>query len=119
MADIASTDVTYTVSNSKIGSNSRFKALIKADFGDGTLTYPSGGVPLTKANMGCPTVIEHFSFDDAANDDGYVYKYDRDAEAIRIYQGGYDGTVAGPLVELSGGTDTVAATSIYFNVEGW
>lgn len=120
MADIAASDVTYVISNQKIGPNSRSKNLVKATFGDGTLTYPTGGIPLTKAKMGLPTVIEHFSFDDAANDDGYMYKYDRDAEKIRIYvTGDADATAAATATELAGGSDAVAATTIYFNVEGW
>jgi len=118
MPDIAASNVTHTVQpgTNRIESERRC-ALIKLDFGDGTLTYPAGGIPLTKGKMGCPTTIDAFTFVDAANDNGFLYKYDLDATKLRIYQGDNDGTADGPLVEL--GNVAVAATTIYAEVTGW
>ena len=52
MADLASTDLTYTsVRKAEIGRISK-TVLVDVAFGDGALTYPNGGVPLDKAKLG-------------------------------------------------------------------
>lgn len=119
MADIAASGVTYDIQNERMGAHSRVRRLIKLDFGDGTDTYPAGGIPLTKGKMGCPNVIEELSFDDMENDDGLLYKYDRDAEKVRIFLADNDATEDSALIEYTGGATAVAATTLYVNVEGW
>lgn len=88
MADIAAADVTYTKQEGTQGacpSDPRFRAIFKVQFGDGALTYPSGGIPLTKGKLGCPTNIDELTIIDSDDSNGIVYKYDRENGKIRIY----------------------------------
>lgn len=118
MADIAAADLTYTEQGrGKTDASSRRTGTFKIQFGDGALTYPSGGIPLSKGKMGCPTTIEEFMFVDMSNGDGYLYKYDFTNEKIRIYQGDNNNASDAALIEL--GSVAIAATSLYAKVTGW
>lgn len=121
MADIAASDVTYTKATGKdeVTGGSKYKAVFTVAFGNGTLTYPTGGVALTKGHLGCPTQIDSLSFSEMAADDGYLYKYDESAGKIRIYRGNYGGTAAAALIEFVGGTTAVPATSLIVEVTGF
>lgn len=121
MADLAASDVTYTLQTgrSELTGGSKQKHVYSIAFGDGTDTYPSGGVPLTKAKLGLPTIIEALNFVEDNAGDGYIYKFDESAEKIRIYTADYDATADGPLIELSGGSSAVAATTLIIEVTGW
>lgn len=112
MADIAASDVTYTKRGSRdeLTGSSKYRAVFDVAFGDGALTYPSGGVPLTKGNMGMPVVIKAFNMVDKASDNGNEYKYDESAETIRIFVSG---------TELSAGVATPAATTLVVEVTGY
>lgn len=74
MADIAAGDVTYTIVHHRKGEDGRQRVVAKLVFGDGALTYPSGGVPLTKAKLACPTIIESLSVY-AKGTSGYEFSY--------------------------------------------
>ncbi len=125
MADIAASDVTYAkVEGSSKGSPSdpRTSNIMSITFGNGALTYPSGGVPLTKAKLGCPAVIEDFVFIDSANANGYVAKYNPVTEKIRLYQiGALDGNAASAqaLTELAAGSTAPAAMTLKARVVGY
>jgi len=71
-------------------------------FGNGTNTYPSGGIPIGgKEQFGINKQIKAVFVDQPIN--GYVYKTDysdQSALKLRIYQGDNDGASDGPLVEL-------------------
>jgi hypothetical protein len=67
MADIATTDVTYTPVAAFYANGRRqvsgavgprFEQMIDVVFGNNTLLYPTGGVPLTKAGLQMPTIVE-------------------------------------------------------------
>ena len=89
MADIASTDVTYTEQpGGGHTSTGRRTGIFKIQFGDGSLTYPAGGVPLLKAKLGCPNAIEEFTIFDSHDADGRLYKYDAENVKVRIYNPG-------------------------------
>lgn len=120
MPDIAASNVTYTIGvEDSINLNGRNLRQVTLAFGDGALTYPSGGVPLLAGSLGCPNVIESFKFSEAAAGDGLVYKYDKSAATIRIYEGDYAQAGDAPLVELDSGSDTPAATTLECEVMGW
>lgn len=88
MADLAATDLTYTQQAGKSKASPadpRFTGVFKIAFGDGALTYPSGGIPLTKAKLGCPTNIDELHVIDADDGNGYVYKFDSETNKLRIY----------------------------------
>lgn len=85
MAALTSASVTYTQVKKSIGESGYREFVMKLQYGDGALTYPSGGVPLLAGSLGCPNQIISFSFIDASVGDGYDYKYDYANNAIRIY----------------------------------
>ncbi|MDD4339211.1 MAG: hypothetical protein PHV00_05975 [Syntrophales bacterium] len=117
MAAITSSDVTVTVNagDRLIGGGGAFKNLTLATiaFGDATLTYPTGGVPLPAIGA----FGLHKGIDAAIlippSGDGYVYKYDKTNHKIQIYtQGIKTGSTSvstaanGALVEDSAGAET-------------
>lgn len=57
-------------------------------FGDGALTYPTGGVPLPAMGVfGFHTVIEFGAIEQPIN--GFLYKYDRANHKLLIYAQGF------------------------------
>ena len=87
MPAIAATDVTYTItSRDRIDRLKTVECSIA--FGDAALTYPSGGVPLTLASLGLARNIKHINISDSSNGDGFVYKWDKTNNKIRIYAQG-------------------------------
>jgi hypothetical protein len=118
MADIAAANVTFTpIAHTEKVVQSRRSGVFTIAFGDGSLTYPALGIPLTAAKVGCPNQIEEFSFVDMAPANGFIYKYDTANNKLRIYQGDSDGVADGPMVEL--GNVAVAATSLSARIVGW
>lgn len=87
MADIASSDVTYTVLNTRKlnGSPSRKLNRIRLAFGDGALTYPAGGIPLSIGKLGCPAVVESLVVVDKGTS-GYEFMYDQSANKLVAFQ---------------------------------
>lgn len=85
MADLASSDVTYALVNQRTLSDSRKFNRIRLSFGDGALTYPAGGIPLSKGKMGCPVVIESLIVVDKGVS-GYSFMYDQSAEKLVMFQ---------------------------------
>lgn len=120
MADIVAADVTYAVVNQHQQKTvqGRRQGKFSVAFGDGALTYPTGGVPVTKAKFGCPNVIESFIFE-GTGANGFIYKYDQANEKIRIYQGDNNNAADSELIELAGGSATPAAATLYAIVSGW
>jgi len=119
MANILAADVTHTVLKQGHNNESRRVNVVSLAFGDGVLTYPTGGVPLTKAKMGLATHIESLSFMDEGNANGFVYKYDRANEKIRIYQGDNNNAADAALIELVADTATPALATLVVNVTGY
>lgn len=119
MADIAAGDVTYTLQKASVGQGSKKHFVFKVEFGNGSLTYPSGGVPLTIAKLGLPNDVEEAIIMDASDADGFVYKYNLEADKIRIYTTNLDDTTDGPLVELTAASSAVAAAVLYLKVVGY
>lgn len=124
MAAIAAGDVTYALQEGTqyAGPSDPMKcANYSITFGDGSDTYPSGGVPLTKGKLGCPNRIVELVVIEADADDGYLYKYDESAETIRAYEvPALDGNAAAvqALSELTTSA-TPAATTLIVKVKGW
>jgi hypothetical protein len=125
MADIAAANVTYTedVSSRQIECLKRKRSFVfTVAFGDGALTYPAGGVPLTKAKLGCPTVLDELVLLDPASASGYVWKWDRTNNKLRGYQQTDPAAAGGaniPLVELTAATTAPAAQSLKVKAVGW
>jgi hypothetical protein len=85
MANIVAGDVTYAVINQRIGMGSRKINTVRLSFGDGALTYPANGIPITKGKMGCPVNIESMVIVDKGVS-GYNFMYDQSAEKLVIWQ---------------------------------
>lgn len=119
MADIAAGDVTYVMLNKEINESGMAEYNFTVAFGNGVLTYPAGGIPLTKASMGCPNEIRDLVISGPASANGFVYKYDPANNKVRIYQGDNDNVADAPLIELVAATATPAAATLYVNVKGW
>lgn len=120
MADIEASDITYSVSILDMQRVGRRGNIVTGtvSYGDGALTYPTGGLPLTKAKLGCPVVLKSLSIleDNAA---GYIYQYDVSTEKLRIFTvPALDGNVAAAqaLDEMTG---AVPASILEVRAEGW
>lgn len=85
MADLAAGDVTYTMLNQRKLGDSRNLNRVRLAFGDGALTVPANGIPLTKGKLGCPTVIESLVIVDQGTS-GYRFQYDQSAEKLVVMQ---------------------------------
>ena len=119
MPDIASSNVTYTLVKQRKEDSSNKVINLTAAFGNGALTYPSGGVPLLAASMGCPNQIISVSLNSPASNNGFMYKYDLANNKIRIYQGDNDNVADAALIELVGGSAAPAAATLALEVVGW
>lgn len=84
MANITAADVTVTSLN-KRRVNGRTYHNVQLAFGDGVLTYPAGGVPIFKASLHCPNVIESLTVYDSGTS-GYRWSYDRTNEKLVAVQ---------------------------------
>lgn len=84
MADIGASDVTYTVLKRR-RYRSRNHFLVRLAFGDGALTVPANGIPLTKAKLGCPNDVESLVVVDQGTS-GYQFQYDQSAEKLVVMQ---------------------------------
>jgi len=119
MPPITSADVTVTVSapDRDIGGGGVFKNITLASiaFGNGTLTYPTGGVPLPAiGNFGYKRELKFVGIQEPSAN-GFVYKYDDAAHTIKIFTQGFKTgptTVAtnenGALVLNSAGAEAAA-----------
>lgn len=85
MADIAAGDVTYTLVNHRTLGDSRKMNRVRLAFGNGALTVPANGIPLSKGKMGCPTVVESLVVVDRGTS-GYSFMYDQSAEKLVVFQ---------------------------------
>ncbi len=118
MPNIGATNVTYTIRDrTKIGKRQLIYAQVA--FGDGILTYPSGGVPLTTTKF----EVNNLNSVEIIESDGKALKYewDRDANTIRIINPTQEANstqnVAG--VEYVAATTVPAATTLEVEVIGY
>lgn len=124
MADLAASDLTYSFDLKDamwLGRRGKmFRGTIA--FGDGAKTYPSTGVPLTKASMGCPNTIKSLKIleSDAT---GYRFEYDVSADTLLMMQSaGFTpaGTLSYTAQTLTVTDDDCAASTgvaIYFHTD--
>jgi hypothetical protein len=116
MADIAAADVTHLVLKQRKTAGSLNSNLVRLSFGDGALTYPAGGIPLSKAKMGCPVEVQSMVIADQGVS-GYKFQYDQSNEKLVVMYGDYDPAAVGPFVEAS--TVAIPAQVIEVEVIGW
>lgn len=112
MAAISS--FTYTQIKRRIidASISLWQSKYRLQAGDGsTLTYPTGGIPVSSVLLGLPNTIESLEMSDSFSPDGYLYKFNQTTQKIQIF--GQNSTT-GALVEIA---NTVTPL-VDFNVIG-
>lgn len=85
MSALVAGSVTYTVNNKRRGGNSKVMNRVTLAFGDGALTYPTGGVPITIGNLGCPNAVESMVIADAGTS-GYTFNYNSTTQKLQLYQ---------------------------------
>lgn len=116
MAAIAAANVTITPIGKGTKEYSKSQ-VVSITFGNGTLTYPTSGVPVTGIkSAGFPNTIGSVTIYAASPGDGFLYKYDPTNSTIRIYQAPASGPAA--LVELTTAA-TPAATTLLATVSGF
>lgn len=116
MANIAAANVTYTVKNLRRLGNSKVFNLVSLAFGNGSLTYGVGGIPLTIGNLGCPNALENLQVvSNYSTASGYVMFYDPNTTKLKLFKGGNGNGAA--LIEASG--DVPSAQTIDVQVVGW
>lgn len=86
MSALVAGSVTYALQGKAVKSeDGHRKQVIKLTFGDGALTYPTGGVPLTNmANYGWPNAIVSAVVSDAGSS-GYVPRYDIANNKLQLF----------------------------------
>lgn len=129
MADIAAGDVTYTLLKQRNLADSRRQNLVRLAFGNGVLTYPANGIPISKGKMGCPAIIESMVVVDKGTS-GYIFTYDQSAEKLVVTQAPIqthshdlfirDNTVAdGATTRINVGTNALSSnTGANFTIAG-
>ena len=85
MSNIAAGDVTYSIGTQRMTDDSRRVNTVTLTFGDGALTYPAGGIPITKAKLGLPNVVEAFKVMDKSTS-GYEFSYDFTNDKLLVFQ---------------------------------
>jgi hypothetical protein len=101
MADLAASDITVTLQALASGrkssiENGRRRTLAKLAFGNGTLTYPTDGVPLPGyASFGMVRSLSHVTIVDQDDAQGIIWKYDFENKKLRAYIQGVTVAAAG------------------------
>jgi hypothetical protein len=87
MADIAAGDVAYTIIKVRKlnGNPSRKMNRVKLVFGNGALTYPAAGIPISIGKLGCPVDVESLAIVDKGTS-GYSFMYDQSAKKLVMFQ---------------------------------
>lgn len=93
---------TYTVRKLSVLEDGRKLNNVTLALGDGSASYPAGGIPLSKADLGLVAYIDSVA---VQNDAGStrMYKYDYANEKLRIYVEG-----AAVYAEMSGTVPSIS-----------
>lgn len=120
MAALAATDVTYTIEESRSVMPGRVRRRVKLAFGDGALTYPAAGIPLTLGNLGCTRVLQSMNVMGrtvAAANENAVYEWNGSQTAPKLLA--LEAQTAGqPLTDVDT-SYAPAAQVVWVEVEGW
>lgn len=114
MADLTAANVTVTVLKKRIAGG-RKRARCKIVFGDGALTYPTGGVPMPAfGSFGMKRFLDYFILTDPDDAQGIMWKYDQETNKLRAYIQGVVVSAAGAATlddfPLNTATDPLAST---------
>lgn len=90
MADIAASNVTYTVAQENISHISRDGRIVRGSlsFGNGSLTYdPSTGIPLDKGKLSGYFEIKDFMIQKVTAGQDVTVRFDKAGQMLRLYEG--------------------------------
>jgi len=93
MADLAASDVTYTIVAQMREDRGQKMNLVTLAFGDGALTYPAGGIPMTKAKMGMFADLSAMIPVGNATA-GYVFQFDKANQKLMVLSSSVSSTAA-------------------------
>lgn len=86
MSNLVAASVTYTVKNQRRMGNSKVQNRVQLAFGNGSLNYPVGGIPIITGNCGCPNVIESMTIVDYGSS-GYDFNFNSANVTLQLYGG--------------------------------
>ena len=89
--------ISYSVKNVNKLEDGSFMNNVDLVLGDGSASYPSGGILVDKGMMGCPRALKSLLFNDADAASTKIFKFDDANSKIRIYA-----ESAGTYAEVSG-----------------
>ncbi|MDO9566676.1 MAG: hypothetical protein Q7J15_08050 [Candidatus Desulfaltia sp.] len=116
MAAFTSSDVTISLDPRDRHILGKIKmAKCSIAFGNGVLTYTTGGVPMPAIGLfGMNKEVIGMNWLEGMGNsaNGFIYKYDVTNRKILIYYADYDAVADGPLIELPNGNAPAAATLI-------
>jgi hypothetical protein len=96
MADIAATDVVYAVLPYPKGSlledrPPRYINLVSVSFGNGVLTVPTNGIPLSGFGLGMPEdIVEYVIVVDSTGAGSIYFTYDSTNNSLKSADAGFD-----------------------------
>ena len=94
MADLAATDITLTKRSETPVPGLGVSRSFTVAFGDGSKTYPAGGVPVDLTKLGCATNIASITVEpQVGNPLAIRWAYDRTNKKLRGYRSGPRGSV--------------------------
>jgi len=119
MADIAASDFTVTVQERRREGKKHVNK-VKLVFGNDTLTYPAGGIPLPAYGaLGLRRNVEYIRITDANDALGHIWKYDQESHKLRCYvQGVLVGAAGAATLDdfpVTAGDGVTASLSMSFN----
>jgi len=112
MADLAATNLAWTVLNKGIAGKKR-RVFGKLVFGDGSSTWPSGHLAVTVAQLGLIRQADMVVFQ--ANN-GYRLEYNKANGKVELYFSDLNGSVDGPDIAATGATP--ASATYYWEAIG-
>jgi hypothetical protein len=122
MGQIATSDVTYAYVEGTAKAHQGdpvTERVFTIQFGDGSLLYTNGGIPLVKSKLGCPTALQSLIMLDSGNTVGYVPKWNMTANTVRLYQdANVTSAAAAALVEVLTSA-VVTSTTLRVLVKGY
>jgi hypothetical protein len=85
MAAIAKNNVTYVIKKNSKDDFTNVVLDATIGFGNGVLTYPANGIPLTDGNLACPNVIDSLIVEGGQGSD-YIAQWDPIHDSIRLFE---------------------------------
>src|SRR6266566_2328281 len=106
MADLVAADVTYTEAGYPFRQLQeplgRFSNKVTVTFGDGSKTYPAGGIPLVGNSLGMPVgIVESIAIQDQTVGDRLDWYWDATTGKLRAYKAPVNEPIVEELVPVT------------------